>query len=64
VRRFRNKGQRKGIYRIAPFAHIEGEWERKELLGWRKKKYILGRKTNSYEQEKSKNARLLVYLFV
>jgi len=37
---------------------------KKRTFGVEEKKNILGRKTNSYEQEKSKNARLLVYLFV
>lgn len=53
---------KEGIYRLAPFAHIEGEWKR--LGGGGKKKiYILGRKTNSYEQEKSKTRDLYTYLF-
>lgn len=43
----------KGIYRIAPFAHIEGEWKGKELLGGGGKQNIWeGRNEQLYEQEK------------
>lgn len=56
----------KGIYRIAPFAHIEGEWKGKELLGAEENKIFGKEETNSFMNKKrvKREGRALVYLFV
>lgn len=74
-RRFRNNilweqraKERKGIYRIAPFAHISkgNEWKGKELLGAEENKIFGKEETNSFmnkKRVKREGGLLYTYLF-